>query len=97
MQTDVDAGSSGHYVINVQTFIVNYSGPGNGTYNITMNSGNRISTLINSPDDNFGFEASVIIDTTVRASPQTSLAPIVFAPIHLRQRGAPIDVRVRVL
>ena len=86
VQTEVNEGTSDHYVINVQTFIVNYSapsGPGDGTYNITMTSGQRISTLKNSPDKEFGFETSVIINDTVRTSPQTSIAPIVFAPIDI--------------
>lgn len=85
VQTEVNEETSDHYVINVQTFIVNYSaasgGPGDGTYNITMSSGQRISTLQNSPNKAFGFETSVIIDNIARTSPQTSIAPIVFAPI----------------
>ena len=86
VQTDVDAGSSGHYVINVQTFIVNYSAIQNGSGNyhitITMSSGARISTLINSPNKSFGFETIVIINGNAQISPETSIAPILFAPIN---------------
>lgn len=71
------------YQINTQIFLVDYSASGAGTYNVTMSSNARISTLQEgAADDPFGLETTVSPGSG-QSSPVTSVPAIVKAPVDV--------------
>lgn len=66
---------------NEQTFVVDYTGAGAGpSFIVNMQSGARISTLINAPDASFGLE-TVVYPTSTNGSPVSNIPPIIRAVI----------------
>lgn len=81
--TTVEIETSGqHYEINTQTFNINYSVSGTGSYIISMSTNARINTLQNdAANQSFGLE-TIVSPGSGNDSPKTSIPPILQVPIN---------------